>query len=265
MRAILSLLCVLYVDDGSWASCDATCLRDFLAVIVSSKVIGVLLELAKARVSNSPRTLGFQWDLHTGKLSIPNEKLELIGSQGDYVLRKAEAGQAVEINVVDSLLGRVTWATQCFTRYRCHLAPIFAWLKAVKRDISRLELFAIVLGLLIVGEIQSESEGECTVLSDNTAAIHSVGVGSRVLSMDPRIAGKVAQMLESRCPQIYGGPSSRLELAETSEASRVQSVAVRPAVRSGGALRSSFTHSRQRTGSGSEPYALRPSVRIAGS
>ncbi|KAF4650004.1 hypothetical protein FOL46_001303, partial [Perkinsus olseni] len=345
MRAILSLLCVLYVDDGSWASCDATCLKDFLAVIVLSK-----------------------WDLHTGKLSIPDEKLELIGGQGDYVLR------------------RLTWATQCFTRYRCHLAPIFAWLKAVKRsnvcdkirlllgllrseqigrlrglqllqtlalrgsevrfvqqssdtalrklmgdtfvsgDISRLELFAIVLGLLIVGEIQGESEGECTILSDNTAAIHVVNKGSssvprmaelwarlvacrrvgrqvrafhvagrvaralgrRVpvtkfierllgasvgelpvyftgLSMDPHIAGKVAQMLESRCPQVYGGASSRLELAEASEASRVQSVAVRPAVRSGGAVRSSFTHSRQRTGSGSEPYALRPSVRIVGS
>ncbi|KAF4649266.1 hypothetical protein FOZ61_001530 [Perkinsus olseni] len=83
--------------------------------------------------------------------------------------------------------------------------------------------------------------------------------------MDPHIAGKVAQMLESRCPQVYGGASSRLELAEASEASRVQSVAVRPAVRSGGAVRSSFTHSRQRTGSGSEPYALRPSVRIVGS
>ncbi|KAF4745876.1 hypothetical protein FOZ63_026140 [Perkinsus olseni] len=222
-------------------------------------------------------------------LSIPGEKLELIGSQGDYVLRKAEAGQAVEINVVESHLGRVTRATQCFTRYRCHLAPIFAWLKAVKRkrnavskapirsaflgsnvcdkirlllgllrseqvrafslpeiigcsvdaewaassstiitdasleglggticpvsngrtlrlwfalnfrqssdtalrklmgdtfvsgDISRLELIAIVLGLIIVGEIQGESEGECTVLSDNTAAIHACGPASASL------------------------------------------------------------------------------------
>ncbi|KAF4739354.1 hypothetical protein FOZ62_013285, partial [Perkinsus olseni] len=83
-----------------------------------------------------------------------------------------------------------------------------------------------------------------------------------VLSMDPHIAGKVAQVLESRCPKIYGGATSRLERAESSE---VQLVAVRPAVRSGGALRSSFTHSRQRNSSGSEPYALRPSVRIVGS
>ncbi|KAF4649265.1 hypothetical protein FOZ61_001529, partial [Perkinsus olseni] len=245
-RAILSLLCVLYVDDGSWASCDATCLKDFLAVIVLSK-----------------------WDLHTGKLSVPDEKLELIGGQGDYVLR------------------RLTWATQCFTRYRCHLAPIFAWLKAVKRsnvcdkirlllgllrseqvrafslpeiigrsvdadwaasrstiitdasleglggticsvsngrtlrlwfalnfrqssdtalrklmgdtfvsgDISRLELFAIVLGLLIVGEIQGESEGECTILSDNTAAIHVVNKGS---SSVPRMAELWARLVACR-------------------------------------------------------------------
>ncbi|KAF4703972.1 hypothetical protein FOZ63_017306, partial [Perkinsus olseni] len=102
-------------------------------------------------------------------------------------------------------------------------------------DISRLELFAIVLGLLIVGEIQGESEGECTILSDNTAVIHvllwasyryilrlvrrrsSLGLEWSStcalrqptavyiwvvcwcwfpgLSMDPRIAGKVAQML----------------------------------------------------------------------
>ncbi|KAF4754698.1 hypothetical protein FOZ63_002207, partial [Perkinsus olseni] len=353
----------------------------------------------------------YHWDLHTGKLSIPNEKLELIGGQGDYVLRKAEAGQAVEINVVESLLGRLTWATQCFTRYRCHLAPIFAWLKAVKSkknavskaplrsaflgsnvcdkirlllgllrseqsrqngrlrglqllqtlalkgseersvqqssdmalrqlmgdtfvsgDISRLELFAIVLGLLIVGEIQDESEGSssvprmaelwarlvaCRRVGRQVRAFHVSGrvaraLGRRVpvskfierllgasvgelpayftvseeeelleisslsirrcvfvdsgspavLSMDPHIAGKVAQVLESRCPKIYGGATSRLERAESSE---VQLVAVRPAVRSGGALRSSFTHSRQRNSSGSEPYALRPSVRIVGS
>ncbi|KAF4647763.1 hypothetical protein FOZ61_003696, partial [Perkinsus olseni] len=206
-------------------------------------------------------------------------------------------------------------------------------------DISRLELLAIVLGLLIVGEIQDESGGECTILSDNTAAIHvrafhvpgvsneisdglsrgvrprqrvaralgrrvpvskfierllgaSVGElpayftvseeeellgvsslsirrcvcvdsgSSTVLPMDPHIAGKVAQVLELRCPKIYGGASSRLELAEASE---VQSVAVRPAVKSGGVLRSSFTHPRHRNGSGSEPYALRPSVRVVGS
>ncbi|KAF4756856.1 hypothetical protein FOZ63_014097, partial [Perkinsus olseni] len=111
-------------------------------------------------------------------------------------------------------------------------------------DISRLELLAIVLGLLIVGEIQDESGGECTILSDNTAAIHVVNKGSSsvprmaelVLPMDPHIAGKVAQVLELTCPKIYGGASSRLELAEASE---VQSVAVRPAVKSGGVLRSS--------------------------
>ncbi|KAF4732539.1 hypothetical protein FOZ62_008677, partial [Perkinsus olseni] len=166
-------------------------------------------------------------------------------------------------------------------------------------DISRLELFAIVLGLLIVGEIQDESEGECTILSDNTAAIHVrafhvSGVSNEIsddLSRGVRPRQRVARALGRRVPvskfierllgasgAFYGSshrrqgrPGAGVEMPEDLWGC-VESFGagrgfggVRPAVKSGGVLRSSFTHPRHRNGSGSEPYALRPSVRIVGS
>ncbi|KAF4703566.1 hypothetical protein FOZ62_023334 [Perkinsus olseni] len=109
LRAILRILCTLYVDDGVFESAAHRCFDDFISLILVSRVVGVRSELAKARISDSV-------DM---KVEIPEDKITLVCQQGDLLLHEAAKKE------------------KTFTRYRCHLSDIYSWCHKVKSEHER--------------------------------------------------------------------------------------------------------------------------------
>ncbi|EER14289.1 hypothetical protein Pmar_PMAR029364 [Perkinsus marinus ATCC 50983] len=56
----------------------------------------------------------------------------MICQQGDHILEQYNTKHKVAIKDVESFLGRIMWASQTFTRFRCHLAALYSWCHKLK-------------------------------------------------------------------------------------------------------------------------------------
>ncbi|KAF4749692.1 hypothetical protein FOZ62_023905 [Perkinsus olseni] len=135
--AALQLQCIAYIDDTSFISNSQRAFEDLVAIVLFHTAVGVISELRKARVSRTPRLLGFQCDLSKEQIDIPQDKLSGIAELGETVLAAHSRGEPVRVRCVETLLGKLMWASQSCINFRCHLGPVFAWCKAVKKRQSR--------------------------------------------------------------------------------------------------------------------------------
>ncbi|KAF4732285.1 hypothetical protein FOZ62_009250 [Perkinsus olseni] len=126
----------LYVDDLAVFSPSSAVDRDFIYLTLAIQACGVELEVAKAHLTKTPTITGFAIDLPSGTYSIPQPKQRLIVDHLKVILDSALLGRPVEVRSVESALGRLMWASQCFLHYRAYLGPIYSWVKAVRhRDL----------------------------------------------------------------------------------------------------------------------------------
>ncbi|KAF4651328.1 hypothetical protein FOL46_000381, partial [Perkinsus olseni] len=135
--AALQLQCIAYIDDTSFISNSQRAFDDLVAIVLLHTAVGVISELRKARASRTPRLLGFQCDLSKEQIDIPQDKLSGIAELGETVLAAHSRGEPVRVRCVETLLGKLMWASQSCINFRCHLGPVFAWCKAVKKRQSR--------------------------------------------------------------------------------------------------------------------------------
>ncbi|KAF4651680.1 hypothetical protein FOL47_000254, partial [Perkinsus chesapeaki] len=126
---------VLYIDDRGCPTTVKTALTTILVAILVDLLCGIDISWEKLFCSRQPRCLGYCLDLHSMRLLLPEDKrrkileaLKLVGT----------SSVPVEVSTIDTLLGRLVWASTSFCRLRCHLRPFFSTIKvARKKNLKR--------------------------------------------------------------------------------------------------------------------------------
>ena len=118
----------VYVDDFAWLLRKETASSTSMAILGTLIALGVPLSWKKTELNSTVRWLGFLIDANSIKLSIPDDKLEML----DRALHLIEDGAPHSATDVQKLVGRLQWASAAWPMTRPWLQPFWAWMVALK-------------------------------------------------------------------------------------------------------------------------------------
>ncbi|EER16190.1 hypothetical protein Pmar_PMAR003653, partial [Perkinsus marinus ATCC 50983] len=104
-------------------------------ILLIYSALGLDIAFDKLRVSCTPHNLGFEWDLKSRSVRVPEEKrLALLKQLNSFV---SAPGRRVAVPQVEQLTGRLTWLMQITPRLKAAMAPFYALQAAARKHALR--------------------------------------------------------------------------------------------------------------------------------